>query len=470
MKILASGRRTILAFAAAVVLVAAVSITVALLVTPMQQVAIAGQTVSVGAAAPSLSVSGPGELDLFGQRLPTAISFLGPVRPRLALTHITLGQQLGSLFGSQRQTSPVQAIGQALAAGWTRYFGWEIVIAAGCALLLAGALAGWARLRRRPTLILLAACLVFAELVNVGGIMITAYTAPARLRQVASVEALVGRAPLPPIRPARGPAHPAAQAVVLGDSTAAGMGTPLAAHPSRLAQDCHRSPEAYANDLGQIDNWHVLNLACSGATISAGILGPQQLSSRTTPAQLSVAKKAAHASVLIVSVGADDLGWSALLRLCTVTPTCDNNAATAYFQQRLAAFTVAYYQLLRQLAELPSHPTVLINLYYDPFDPQQHCLDSVGLTPAKEAALTALLNALNEVLAKGAKASALITVQPDFTGHALCDPDPYVQGLGDPAPFHPTAAGELAIALADQAALSQPAAAPSPSPDQSSSR
>ena len=300
--------------------------------------------------------------------------------------------------------------------------------------------------------------------------MITAYTAPARLRQVASVEALVGRAPLPPIRPARGPAHPAAQAVVLGDSTAAGMGTPLAAHPSRLAQDCHRSPEAYANDLGQIDNWHVLNLACSGATISAGILGPQQLSSLTTPAQLSVAKKAAHASVLIVSVGADDLGWSALLRLCTVTPTCDNNAATAYFQQRLAAFTVAYYQLLRQLAELPSHPTVLINLYYDPFDPQQHCLDSVGLTPAKEAALTALLNALNEVLAKGAKASALITVQPDFTGHALCDPDPYVQGLGDPAPFHPTAAGELAIALADQAALSQRAAAPSPSPDQSSSR
>ena len=116
----------------------------------MQQVAIAGQTVSVGAAAPSLSVSGPGELDLFGQRLPTAISFLGPVRPRLALTHITLGQQLGSLFGSQRQTSPGQAIGQALAAGWTRYFGWEIVITAGCALLLAGALAGWARLPAGP--------------------------------------------------------------------------------------------------------------------------------------------------------------------------------------------------------------------------------------------------------------------------------------------------------------------------------
>src|SRR5579871_1170092 len=59
-----------LAWIAGVVVVAAVSIAVALLVTPMQQVRLAGQTVGVGAAAPSFSLSGPGELDLFGQRLP----------------------------------------------------------------------------------------------------------------------------------------------------------------------------------------------------------------------------------------------------------------------------------------------------------------------------------------------------------------------------------------------------------------
>jgi hypothetical protein len=33
-----------------------------------------------------------------------------------------------------------------------------------------------------------------------------------------------------------------------------------------------------------------------------------------------------------------------------------------------------------------------------------------------------------------------------------------VQGLGAAAPFHPTAAGQLAIALADQAVLTQPGA------------
>jgi hypothetical protein len=42
---------------------------------------------------------------------------------------------------------------------------------------------------------------------------------------------------------------------------------------------------------------------------------------------------------------------------------------------------------------------------------------------------------------------------PPFTGHELCTADPYVQGPSDPAPLHPTATGELAIALADQQVL-----------------
>ncbi len=133
----ARGLHRRLAVVASTVLVAAVSIAVALLVIPMQQVSRAGQTVGVGAAAPSLSVSGPGELDLFGQRLPTTLRFDGPVRPRLALTQITLGSQLATAFAPHRP-SPEQAIGAALAAGWTRYFAWEIVLTAGCALLRDG--------------------------------------------------------------------------------------------------------------------------------------------------------------------------------------------------------------------------------------------------------------------------------------------------------------------------------------------
>ena len=79
-----------------------------------------------------------------------------------------------------------------------------------------------------------------------------------------------------------------------------------------------------------------------------------------------------------------------------------------------------------------------------------------GLTTANLQTLTSRLATLNAVLAKGAAQFRFSSPQPDFTGHELCSPLPYVQGLGAAAPFHPTAAGQLAIALADQAVLRQP--------------
>ena len=68
------------------VVLACGAIAVALQVTPMQTVTVAGQVIQVGATAPSLSLSGPGEIDLFGQSLPTNTQFTGPVRPRLQLS------------------------------------------------------------------------------------------------------------------------------------------------------------------------------------------------------------------------------------------------------------------------------------------------------------------------------------------------------------------------------------------------
>ena len=57
------------------------------------------------------------------------------------------------------------------------------------------------------------------------------------------------------------------------------------------------------------------------------------------------------------------------------------------------------------------------------------------------------------MLAKGAAQFGFASPQPDFAGHQLCTPSPYVQGLDAAAPFHPTVLGQLAIALADQAVL-----------------
>jgi hypothetical protein len=290
--------------------------------------------------------------------------------------------------------------------------------------------------------------------VNVGGVALTASSTPAVLRSVKTLDDLVGTDPLqavpaPVVRPL-----PGVQAVVIGDSTAAADGNPIAPNASALDRACDRSTESYAADLAQVNNWNVLNLACSSATIQNGLLGPQVLpDGQVAPPQLTEAEQATHAKVIIVSVGADDVDWSVMTRLCVASAVCNDKVSTAYFNAQLSAFTRSYYQLLLDLANLPGNPAVLVNEYYSPFGQDIGCLARYGLTAAKETVLLARLGQLNTVLAQGAQTFGFGVTQPSFAGHQLCSAEPYVQGPGDPAPLHPTAIGELAIALADQQAL-----------------
>jgi lysophospholipase L1-like esterase len=439
--------------AGTVLVVTVASIAFGLRVTPLQSVSALGQTVGVGAAAPSLSFSGPGEVDLFGQPLPTSVRFLGPVRPRLVLTTITLNQQVEGLFDPATSDGSARALGDGLASGWTRYFVWETAYVALGALLLLGIIAGWRRhaWSWKKTVVIVLGGLALVEAVNVGLIVLTAATAPAKFHDVRSLGELVGRSEDAPIAAAPGPALAGVRAVVLGDSTAAGLGDAPLADPTALDLACARSADAYATHLADVNRWNVRNLACSGATISAGVLGPQPVGGRMIPAQLAVAKRATEATAIVVSVGANDLRWAPMIRLCAAFAECNDKASTVYYQRSLALFARDYYELLRQLAALPNHPRVVINLYYAPFAADADCV--TGLTPAKISILLDRLDGLNAVLAQGAKTFGYLAVQPDFTGHGACTDHPYVQGLTDPAPFHPTATGELVIALADERAL-----------------
>ncbi len=111
-------------------------------------VSAAGQTAQVGAAVPplsSLSLSGPGELDLFGEVMPTKPQFNGPIRPLLQLTHITINPQVAQLLRSDSPHKLELDLSQQLAQGWTRYFEWETFIAAGFAVVALIAVAGLRR-------------------------------------------------------------------------------------------------------------------------------------------------------------------------------------------------------------------------------------------------------------------------------------------------------------------------------------
>jgi lysophospholipase L1-like esterase len=450
-------------------LVSAAAIWLALRVTPLQAVSAAGQTAQVGATLPNASLSGPGELDLFGQVMPTKPEFAGPIRPRLQLNHINIDPKVVQMLRSDGPHGVELTLSQQLAAGWERYFLWETLVAAGFAAVPLVAIAA---VRKRPAIWkLVAGGVAVVCAVNVGGIAATASSTPKTLRSVRTLDDLTGVDPLS-VPPATGKPQPGAQAVVIGDSTASGYGLPWDANPAPLDKACGRSVDAYADDLADANNWNVLNVACGGATIQNGLLGPQVLyNGQVAPPQLPEAEAATHAKVIIVSVGADDLQWSVMTEMCAAATACDDKVSGAYFGQLLSNFTRSYYELLSDLDRLPQHPAVLVNEYYNPFGTDLGCLQKYGMTPAKEKTLVGRLQQLNTVLAQGANAFGFGVATPRFTGHELCTTDPWVQGPQDQAPLHPDAAGQLAIALTDEQALPDLSPTPVilPSPSQSPS-
>jgi lysophospholipase L1-like esterase len=446
--------------------VTAGAIWLALRVAPLQTVSAAGQIAQVGATLPNASLRGPGELDLFGEVMATKPDFPGPIRPRLALQHVTIDPQVVQMLRTDGPAKVELTLSQQLAAGWEHYFLWETLIAVGFAAV---PLIAVAAVRRKPAIWrLLAAGVVVVVGVNVGGIALTASGTPKVLRSVKTIDDLVGVDPLAGIQPV-GAAQPGVQAVVIGDSTAAGWGLPWGQNPTAEDQACGRSPQAYAADLASANQWNVLNLACGSATIENGLLGPEVLyNGEVAPPQLPQAAAATKAKLIVVSVGADDLSWSVMTKLCAASAVCDDKVSSAFFGQLLDTFTRNYYQLLSDLEGLPSHPAVLINEYYSPFGANVGCLAQYRMTPAKVKVLLARLGQLNKVLAQGAGLFGFGVAAPRFAGHELCTAVPWVQGPSDPAPLHPNAAGELAIALADQQAFPllspPPVILPSPSP------
>jgi lysophospholipase L1-like esterase len=472
---------------ALVLAVALAAMTLALAVTPKASVSVFGQDVKVGAVPPSphLGLSGPGEADLFGEGIVETIQhFDGPIRPLIVWQRFNRNEdaaaflQAGSEGGRRTVSTGSGEVGTALADGWTRYFGWLV----GTAALLGGvlylvsagavALAGRHGRSRGAHIGLLAASVVAALVLTLGFTALTVRTAVHQLGSVGSLSDLVGTANLAPVPAAVGAKRADTDVVVIGDSTAAGIGNTPLKNPSRQDIACQRSADTYAASLQSIAGVSVLNLACSSATVASGLLGPQPAAGTSLPPQVGVLRSVQSTKVVVVSIGANDVGWSDFLAYCYGLPRCDDEASNKLFQSRLDSFKIKYAQLLQQLSDLPAHPRVIITKYYDPLGSRFDCAalqdpraeeggpPGYGFGPDKGkenqdakikrkiGPLRVELARMNAVLEQGARGFEFSVVQPRFDGHELCRDQPWVQGMRDPAPFHPTAAGELAITAA----------------------
>jgi hypothetical protein len=458
--------------------------------TPDQHTTVAGQELAVGARLPSLSWTGPAQLRQIGNTeldiVPLQIK--GPLRPRITLGPVQRNAAAVAAFDPANGDPRANATNQ-IKVAFIAWYAWAALILLAITIALvttAGYLRMLVTLRRQSratdetltiaqlwhrghtqiramgiaalatTLVAWAACGVLAYSGTVDG-----------LKHVRSLVDLVGTyyaAPNPV-----GPTVEGYTGAVIGDSRAARAGGTVISEPTPEDSACSRTVDSLAAEITGLALVPVKNLACSGASIANGLRGPQTAGGQVVPPQVGLLKQMQGLKFVVVVIGPNDLGWSDQLRYCYGVTDCQDRLTEGEFTYRLAAFDRNYGDLLHDLNDLPGAPQVIVMSSYDIFAPEASCPDArgpVGAVGLSEQNIALLINRnqqFNDVLAAGAEKYSFSVAKPALTplcGQPSDSLGPDIQGLGDPAPFHPTAIGMLRLASSVVRLLGAPVTAP----------
>jgi lysophospholipase L1-like esterase len=257
----------------------------------------------------------------------------------------------------------------------------------------------------------------------------------------------------PPVPPTSPPRNPNAYAA-LGDSVAAGYGLTAATSPATPDSRCGRSVHAYPHEVAQARGKTLMHIACKGA--KAGDLFTRQGlrgSGRLAP-QLDTAFANGVPGLITLTAGANDVRWDTFLRKC-YAGTCGTAFDTKLADGLQVALELKLYYLLYDINRRSggSPPTVILTGYYNPLSP--HCSALEPRFKQSEIVWASdRLDKLNQTIRQVSAQFPFARYAPvDFSGHDVCSANPWVQGANDPAPFHPTAQGQQAIARAALGAL-----------------
>lgn len=448
----------------------------ALLLTPDQHTTVAGQDLAVGARVPSLSWSGPAQLVQIGNtKLDIApLEILGPLRPRITLGPVQRNAAAAAALDPSNGAAR-SGVTSNITGAFLRWYAWAaaVLLAITIGLIaIVGLLRMLLVLRRESRATdhpLTAAELWQRSQVQIRGMSIMAVVMAlvawagagalayngmvGGLAGVRSLADLVGTsyaAPAP-----IGPVVDGFDGAVIGDSRAARLGGTVPGNGSDADKACSRSTDSLAAEIGGLASLRVANLACSGATTINGLRGSQSAGGQFLPPQVGLLEQLSGLRFVVVVIGPNDVGWSDQLRYCYGVPDCHDRLTEGEFAYRLAAFDRVYGDLLHDLNDLPGAPQVIVMASYDLFASGANCPDArgpvgaVGLSDQNIALLISRNAMLNDVLASGAEKYGFAVARPVLT--PLCSDandnlGPDLQGLSDPAPFHPTGVGMLRLA------------------------
>jgi lysophospholipase L1-like esterase len=236
--------------------------------------------------------------------------------------------------------------------------------------------------------------------------------------------------------------------VALGDSVAAGLGLPAGSYTGTSDVQCGRSEQGYPNIVAASVHKQLINVSCSGATVG-DLFTKQRVSGPNITAQLDSAFAGGTPGLMSITAGANDVHWSDFIQACYASD-CSSGAydaaADALRQAMRVKLNIALADIYARSHGNP--PTVIVTGYYNPFS--SACAAQQTQLSSTELAWFGNQNAmLNNTIQNVVATFSFVRYAPvSFSGHDLCSGSSWVQGPNDPAPFHPTATGQQAIAAA----------------------
>lgn len=241
----------------------------------------------------------------------------------------------------------------------------------------------------------------------------------------------------------------------LGDSVAAGAGL------SSTDAICERSADAYPYTVAATTGLSLTHIACTGAKADEGIYDSQVRNGSTLATQLDQAFANGTPNLITLTIGANDARWTQFIRQCYYI-RCGYGVDTARFSAYLVDLKLELNVIMAKISTLSNGdlPQVIVTGYYNPFF-SSTCAATNNLTSSEISWLRSRTSSLNTAISGTVGKYSFADFAPvSFSGHDICATDSWIQGLNDPAPFHPTAAGQQAIAKAVLAKYTDPTPPP----------
>lgn len=233
--------------------------------------------------------------------------------------------------------------------------------------------------------------------------------------------------------------------LAFGDSIAAGQGLETESDSSA----CNRTTESYPNYVSANLDYKLVSVACSGATIAQGLLGPQNVNGAELEPQLTKLD-GTKPRLISVTIGANDVGWSQIITKCLLSD-CGSATDTSQVLQKKQELASSLQNVLTEIQnKTGGNTTTILTGYYQVYPAtQQQCSSPSGLTSGEQVWLHSQIDILNHTIQTSTKGFAFSRYAPvDFQGHELCTETPWIQNLNNSAPFHPTNEGQSAIGRA----------------------